>query len=88
MKYVTVWNLQLFNRHYVKYANKKGFHRDRNILEQIGILVKVSNDKYIKGGGRACRTEFNNIQFNLLNTVNVRTITTQVIIIVGNVRVH
>ena len=28
------------------------------------------------------------IQFNLLNTVNVRSIATQVIIIVGNVRVH
>ena len=33
-------------------------------------------------------TSANLIQFNLLNTVNVRTIATQVIIIAGNIRVH
>ena len=37
---VTVWSLQLFKWHYVKYANKEGVHRDRNILEQIGIFKK------------------------------------------------
>ena len=36
-----------------KYANKEGLHRDRNVLEQIGILLKVPIDKYIKGGGKA-----------------------------------
>ena len=50
---VTVWNLQPLKWHYVKYANKEGVHRDRNILEQIGILLKVPNDKYMKGGARA-----------------------------------
>ena len=50
---VTVWSLQLLKWHYVKYANKEGVHRDRNILEQIGILLKVPNDKYMKGGARA-----------------------------------
>ena len=43
--YITVWNLQLFKWHYVKYANKEGFHRSRNILEQTAILLKVPNDK-------------------------------------------
>ena len=49
---VTVWSLQLLKWHYVKYANKEGFHRDKNILEQIRILLKVPSDKCIKGGGR------------------------------------
>ena len=50
---ITVWSLQLLKWHYIKYANKEGVHRDRNILEQIGIFLKVPNDKYIKRGGRA-----------------------------------